>query len=479
MYKKLLLLIAIACLSLAVYSQHEHHKMPAKQDSSSKVKTKLEKTAEKVVKKDTMEMHQMHADHDMSMDSMHMMDVPMTHAFSLNLPMSRNGSGTGWLPDASPMYGYMMHSKKWMYMVHGSIFLRYNNQDFTNKGTRGDSRFDAPTWFMLMGQRKVGGKGLFHFSSMLSLDPLIEGGRGYPLLFQTGESYKDQPLIDRQHPHDLFSELSISYSHAFSENVDAFMYVGYPGEPSLGPVTFMHRPSSLDNPNSPISHHWVDATHITFGVATLGVRLGKFKVEGSSFTGREPDEDRYDFDKPRFDSRSARLSFNPSPNWALQVSHGYVKSPEELHPEENLYKTTVSAIYSMNAGNESWLTATGLWGMNKEKGHEGENAIMLEGSWRKNKAVIYSRYEFTEKSGKELVLEPAFEEHDVFGIHAFTLGVNYDLAELHKTRIAAGGQWSIYGSPRSLNSIYGKNPMSLQLYLRIYPALMNMKMSMQ
>jgi hypothetical protein len=463
-------------MSLSVLAQHEHHNMPAKKDSTAKA-NKPARTKAKAPEKDTMPMYQMHGKHHMNMDSgMHAMEVPMSHAFSLNLPMNRNGSGTGWLPDASPMYGYMIHSRKWMYMVHGSVFPRYNNQNFNNDSKRGDSRFDAPTWFMFMGQRKVSEKGLFHFSSMLSLDPVIEGGNGYPLLFQTGESYKGKPLIDRQHPHDLFSELSVSYSHAFTKDIDAFVYVAYPGEPALGPVTFMHRPSSLDNPNSPISHHWVDATHITFGVVTAGVRAGKFKLEGSSFTGREPNEDRYGFDKPRFDSWSGRLSFNPSMNWALQVSHGYVKSPEELHPEENVNKTTASAIYSMDMGNENMLNATVLWGMNKQKQHEGEHAFMAEGAWRIRKAAIYTRYEFTEKSGEELVLEPAFEEHEVLGIHAFTLGANYDLFELQKTRVAAGAQWSYYGAPESLNTFYGKDPMAFQVYLRIYPALMKMNM---
>src|SRR5207253_9881589 len=172
------------------------------------------------------------------------------------------------------------------------------------------------------------------------------GEKGYPLLFQTGETANGRPLVDRQHPHDLFSELAISYSYALSKKTDVFAYLGYPGEPALGPVTFMHRPSSLDNPNSPISHHWVDATHITFGVVTIGFRLGKFKLEGSSFTGREPNGNRYSFDKPRFDSRSGRLAFNPNKNWAIQVSHGFVKSPEELHPVENIYKTTASVVYS-------------------------------------------------------------------------------------------------------------------------------------
>ncbi|WP_343672864.1 hypothetical protein [Chitinophaga sp.] len=451
MYKmqKIVILVVMCYAWLPAFSQHEHH-MPAKKDSMQS-------------RRDTP------MQHEMGMDM-----PPMSHAFSLHLPMNRNGSGTGWLPDASPMYGYMIHTNNWMYMLHGSIFIRYNNQDFTNKGVRGDDRFDAPTWFMFMGQRRIGQNGLFHFSSMFSLDPLIEGRRGYPLLFQTGESYKGQPLVDRQHPHDLFSELSVSYSYAFSKKMDAFIYLAYPGEPALGPVTFMHRPSALDNPNSPISHHWVDATHITFGVVTVGVRYNKFKLEGSSFTGREPNEDRYNFDKPRFNSWSGRFSFNPSDNWALQFSHGYVKSPEELHPDENIHKTTASAIYSIDMGNGNNINATVLWGMNKQKEYKGENAFMAEGAWRKNRLAVYTRYEFTEKSGEELVLAPMFEDHDIFSIHAFTLGSNYDLFELKHTKVAGGIQWSIYHTQASLNTLYGKNPMALQVYLRIYPSLMKM-----
>lgn len=461
MNKKLIISIFLFLLSLAIFAQHDHHPMPAKPDPKRL--------------KDTLKMQPMqempeHNDHKESMN----MNIPMSHAFSLNLPMNRNGSGTGWLPDASPMYAYMIHTAKWMYMLHGSIFLRYNNQDFTNRGYRGDSRLDAPTWFMFMGQRKAGKNGLFHFNTMFSFDPVIEGGKGYPLLFQTGESYKGRPLVDRQHPHDLFSELSVSYAYAFTKNTDVFIYAGYPGEPALGPVTFMHRPSSLSNPNSPISHHWVDATHITFGVVTAGIRLGRFKAEGSSFTGREPNEDRYGFDKPRFDSWSGRLSFNPTANWALQVSHGYVKSPEQLHPDENVHKTTASVIYSVPLGREHWLNGTALWGMNKQKGNEGEQAFLLEGEWRKKKIAVYTRYEFTQKSAEELVLEPLFDTHDIFGIHAFTLGANYDLFEFNKTKIAGGVQWGIYKAPGALDGLYGRNPMAVQVYIRVYPALMRM-----
>lgn len=360
-------------------------------------------------------------------------------------------------------------------MLHGNLFLRYNHQDVTHKGTRGGKKFDAPNWLMFMGQRRVGQKGLFHFNTMFSLDAAVMGGSGYPLLFQSGESYQGKALIDRQHPHDLISELSVSYAHAFSQSTDVFMYVAYPGEPALGPVAFMHRPSALYNPDAPLSHHWVDATHITFGVVTLGVRWGKLKLEGSSFTGKEPNEKRFDFDKPRFDSWSGRLSYNPSPNWALQVSHGFLKSPEELHPDEDINRTTASALYSLPLSDNGWLNAIALWGMNKSKGHPGEHAFLLEGSWRRNKLALHSRYEYVQKSAEELALnESDFGHGAVFPVNAFSVGVGYDIWHIAKARIAAGSQWTVYRADPKLNNLYGKNPMAFEIYLRVYPSLMKM-----
>jgi len=312
---------------------------------------------------------------------------------------------------------------------------------------------------------------------MISVDPITEGGGGYPLLFQSGEAYKGQPLVDRQHPHDFFSELSVGYSQALSKKADIFIYAAYPGEPALGPVAFMHRPSSLDNPDAPISHHWIDATHITFGVATLGVRYEDFKLEGSSFTGREPDENRYDFDKPLFDSWSGRLSYNPTQNWALQVSHAFIKGPEALHPGEDIKRTTASAIYSLPLINSGTFNASAVWGVNKIKAHDGEHAFLLEGSWRKNKLAIQSRYEWVQKSVEELVLDENIYGHDaVFPVNAFTVGFNYDLLKIGKTHLAGGSQFTFYHASKKLNSLYGKNPMAVEIYLRLYPAMMKMNM---
>jgi hypothetical protein len=415
-----------------------------------------------------------HDMHDMDMDGNMNADHPMNHSYSRNLPMTRNGSGTGWLPDASPMYGYMFHAGKWMYMLHGNVFLRYNKQDVTNKGSRGAEKFDVPNWLMFMGQRAVGKHGLFHFSSMFSADAAT-GGNGYPLLFQSGESYHGNPIVDRQHPHDLFSELSVAYTQELSKRVDLYMYAGYPGEPALGPVAFMHRPSALDNPDAPLSHHWADATHITFGVATLGIRYNNFKLEGSSFTGREPDDKRFDFDKPKFDSWSGRLSYNPSANWALQFSHGFIKSPEALHPAENMHRTTASAIFSRQLANNNTVNATLLWGLNKTPEHRAEKAVLAEASWHLKKIGLYTRYEWVQKSTEELALdENVFGHEQLFPVNAFTIGFNYTWLNIGQTRIAAGAQGSLFHAAHELDQLYGANPLSAELYIRIYPGSIKM-----
>jgi hypothetical protein len=413
--------------------------------------------------------HATHSEHTSGMDHGSM---SMSHAYSINLSMNRNGSGTSWLPDASPMYGYMFHTAKWMYMLHGNLFLRYNKQDIGNKGSRGDEMSDVPNWLMLMGQRRAGAKGLLHFSTMFSLDALVAGGKGYPLLFQSGETYNGKPLVDRQHPHDLFSELSVSYSYAFSKNTDLFAYLAFPGEPALGPVAFMHRPSALPNPDAPISHHWVDATHITFGVATLGLRSGKFKIEASSFTGREPDENRYNFDEPRFDSWSGRLSWQPTTNLSIQVSQGFINSPEAAHPGENIQRSSASAIYSCSIG-RGYFNACALWGMNKVKDHKGEHAALAEASWSINKLTLHTRYEYVQKSVEELVLnEMVYGPDAVFPVNAVTMGLNYDLFSVGKTRIAGGSQFTWYHADKRLDNLYGANPMAVEMYLRLYPSLM-------
>lgn len=406
----------------------------------------------------------------------------MTHSLSRNLSMNRNGSGTSWHPDNTPMYAHMSQPtpKGWSYMLHYAIYLRYTSQNSNNPNGRGrGQQFGAPNWFMGMAQRKVGQRGLFQVRAMLSLDPLTVGNGGYPLLFQTGETYKGQPLIDKQHPHDLVSELSVSYSHAFSKDIDLYGYVGYPGEPALGPPAFMHRISSFNNPDAPLSHHWQDASHILFGVATAGVRYKWAKLEASTFKGREPDENRYNFDAPKFDSYSYRLSVNPSPSLALQFSQGFLHSPEEAHPGENTTRTTASILHSKGLGPASYVTSAFVWGRNSHDG-SGENSYLAESSLQLNKAAFYGRYENVSKSAEELNLFGTTLPIEVGGNRAYvinnlTLGMNYRIAQQLNSDLVLGAQVTAGMPEKSLQTFYGKMPVSGQIYLRLSPSLMTMR----
>ncbi|PWK72942.1 hypothetical protein LX99_04273 [Mucilaginibacter oryzae] len=463
--KKHILLVALFLISTAALAQH-HHEM----NMTDSAKKKMNMKSTKPMMMDGMDMG------DMKMDTTTHHHLMMTSQFSRDLPMNRDGSGTSWVPDETPIYGYMIHGKKWMSMVHGSFFARYNNQDLFNSGKRGGkSKFDAPNWLMFMTQHKVGSNGLFSVNTMFSFDPFLVGAGGYPLLYQTGESYQGHKLVDKQHPHDLFAELSVAYTQRVAKDADISLSVGYPGEPALGPPVFMHRLSAMNNPDAPLSHHYQDATHITFGVATLGFRVKNVKLEGSVFTGREPDEYRYDFDKARFDSYSVRLSYNPSKEWAMQISNGWIHSPEEAEPQQNVNRFTASVIHTKMLGINSYVATTLVYGQNHYSGNKRtQPSVLFENTLQLNKTAIYERYEFVQKDAHELDLEQQFPLNPDLNINALTLGVNRILGSFKSTNITGGVQGTLNVSPSALKPLYGSAPVGFEVYLRITPGMMNM-----
>jgi hypothetical protein len=412
------------------------------------------------------ESHQMHAMQGHESHDTSQMQMSMQSSVNIAEPMSRESSGTSWVPDSTPMYGKMFMFGDDMLMLHGAIFPRY-----TNVSTRrGDDRIDAPNWIMGMYSHPFGESAQLGGRLMMSLDPLTEGGRGYPLLFQTGESWHDQPLHDRQHPHDLFDELSISYSQKFDAGLSAYLYFGYPGEPALGPPTFMHRLSAMDDPDAPLGHHWQDSTHVTFGVATAGLVWRNVKIEGSVFTGREPDEDRYNFDEPQFDSYSGRISWNPTQNLALQVSHGYIKSPEALEPDLKRHRTTASVIYNLPLGNDSNWSNTFVWGQNHDTGEGKTQSFLIESNYQRGRDTVYVRWERVQKSGHELVLNPP-DESDIFPVSGYTVGYVRDLSHGNGIDIGLGTQFTINDRPDSLDRYYGDDlGYAFQFFLRIRPS---------
>lgn len=397
--------------------------------------------------------------------------MKMAANFSLNLPMNRDGSGTSWQPDQSPMMMYMKMIGRTAVMLHGAFFLRYNQQDLYNGSNgRGGNKTDAPNMMMFMVTHKISPKNLLSFHSMFSFDPITVGLNGYPLLFQSGESYHGIPLVDRQHPHDLIAELAVAYTHSFDKNIDLTGYFGYPGEPAVGPSVFMHRLSAMNDPDAPIGHHWQDATHITFGVGTLGFRYKIVKAEGSIFTGREPDENRFNFDQARFDSYSYRVSANPNPYWSMQFSQGFIHSPELLEPDVNVVRTTGSVMHTKLLKHGRFIATSLVYGLNKSSSGEMLNSVLLESNLKLTPVSIYMRYEYVQKDGHELLLSQ-FSGNHVYNINALTLGLNKVVLTQLKTDLSLGIQGTMNFPDAGLQPVYGRTPLSAEVYLKMAPSL--------
>jgi hypothetical protein len=373
--------------------------------------------------------------------------------------MNREGSGTSWLPDSSPMYGKMGMLGRWQTMQMGMGFAAYTDTG----GLRGERQFFTPTQYMIMARRETGG-GIIGLRGMISLDPLLIGGKGYPNLFQTGETYLGRPLKDRQHPHDLFMELAASYSVPIGGRGDnrnrAFLYFAPVGEPPLGMAAFPHRPSAWDNPISPITHHWFDGTHITFGVATLGLAFAnRWKVEVSSFTGREPNEDRYGFDTMRFDSFGGRITFNPSRDWSFQTSYAFLKEPEPLESGSQ-HRLTASAQYNKGFANGANFAGLLAYGRNIKSDHTSD-AWLLEGAYTRGRWIMFGRWENVAKD--ELVDVP----EGSYRINKFSLGGTYNFQQNRHVEQGIGASVDFYSFPGALKPLYGSDPVGFSVFYRL------------
>jgi hypothetical protein len=393
------------------------------------------------------------------------------------MSMGAMGSGTSWQPSSGPMHMYYKVAGDWLVMFHFNLTAGLNDQG----GARGVTKFDSQNWFMPMAYHKVG-RGTLQLRAMFSAEPFTFPPGGSPLLFQTGETYKGRPLIDKQHPHDLFMELSAQYTMPLGERATWFTYFGYPGEPALGPVAFMHRMSASENPSATLSHHLQDSTHISFGVLTTGFTYRRFKLEGSVFNGREPDENRYDFDSHKWNSRSARLSFMPNRNWAMQVSYGFLRSPEAQEPDADVRRATASVQYNKSFDRGNWASAL-VWGRNhlsapgetrNLNGYTFESTINFL-----DRNYLYTRLELVDKdellSASDRALLGITDHHPSFRIGAYTTGFARDLRNTDKLSLAVGSDLTFYSKPAALDPIYGQRPVSWKLFFRIRPGKMDMR----
>jgi hypothetical protein len=398
--------------------------------------------------------------HEMHMGIAHQQHTTM-HGMYGRYSWQREATGTSWEPEATVMpVIHRMHGP-WTFMMEGFAFGIYDHQ----RGPRGGKKVFSENMFMVMAQRDKGCS-TFGLRGMFSLEPLTIGKKGYPLLLQTGETANGRtPLIDRQHPHDLFMELAATYSLALSEQNSFFLYFGIPGEPALGPPVYMNRFSAVYNPEAPITHHWFDSTHISFGVATLGYIGNWWKIDASLFNGREPDQHRFDIEKPRFDSRCIRLTINPLESLSWQFSYGFLKKPEQLEPHVNIQRCTTTLSYHRKTDRYQWQS-TGGWGLNKLRPGPKLNALFLESTLElKEQHIFFGRIEWVAKN--ELFIPPDPRAVRVYKVAKLNGGYIYEFFGGCSTRWGVGFSGSVPLLPQNLKRVYGGQPFSYMLFLRV------------
>jgi hypothetical protein len=379
------------------------------------------------------------------------------------------GSGTSWLPDGSPMHAIHASAGDFSFMFHGNLSAGYNHQ----ASDRGDEQLTFINWVMAMATHPIGGSEL-GLRIMLSAEPFTLPGDGYPLLLQTGESWEGEPLHDRQHPHDLFMELALLHQIPLSSELGLEIYLAPVGEPAIGPTAFPHRLSAAADPLAPLGHHWHDSTHITYGVATLGVFGRRWKLEGSWFNGREPDEERYDFDFRTPDSYAARVSLNPARGWTTQLSWAFLESPEALHPDDSVHRLSTSTSNTTLIGGAGYLATTFALSINVGGDDQGPAALLESNFDIDGHSVLFGRAELVAKSAGALVLEELPHEK-LFGVWSLVLGYQYVLGPFASLSPALGVRAAANPIPSELEPYYGTRvPVGAMIYAQLRPAAVRM-----
>ena len=353
--------------------------------------------------------------------------------------------------------------RSWTLMQDGVVYGLFNHQG----GPRGGTEFVIPNWWMGMWTRAQGSHTL-GINAMLSLDPATVGSQGYREIFQVGEAYQGQPLVDYQHPHDFLMQLSASWRRPVGGS-SLVVSAALAGEPTLGPVAFMHRPSAAGLPLAPLGHHTFDSTHISFGVLAAGIERGRWTVEGSAFNGREPDEHRWNVDMGPLDSFAARLWFAPAPEWMLQVSSGRLREPEELVAGDAV-RTTASGSWFRPDDRGFRAVAVG-YGVNSSHG-ERRHGAFGELTLERNGLSLSARLE-RQQVETGVLLTGALPEDDhghdepAAAVTALTLSSTRRLISAHGFEGALGAQATFYRVPELLRATHGARPISYQIFFRL------------
>ena len=399
------------------------------------------------------------------------MNMPMkmnmggpAESFTDNL-LRHNSSGTDLEPASYAPPMLMRMSGDWMQMLHGEVSVAEQQQT----GPRGHDKLFSVNWAMPMLQRSYARSELT-LRGMFSLEPATVSGRYYPELFQQGETAFGKPIVDGQHPHNLFMELAAIYDAKAGSHTVFSLYAAPVGDPAIGPEAYPHRASIGANPLAPLGHHMQDSTHIAYDVLTGSIAFGEdargIRIEAGGFHGREPGENRWTIYQGALDSWSARLSIAPARDWAAQYSLAHLHSPEALHPEEDVLRQTASVAWHRTLGQNA-LDATAVWGRNHTIGTAvNENSYLVEGALSlRARQTVWMRIENADRTTDLLAANAPPEETVIGRVQAYTGGYAHRIWHNSWSSTELGAQGTAYGVPPSLVALYSQHPFGVAAVL--------------
>jgi hypothetical protein len=382
--------------------------------------------------------------------------------------MRHSGSGTDLEPASfAPPMLMQMRPSGWMLMLHGEAIVADQQQT----GPRGHDKFFSVNWVMPMAQRSYGNSQLT-LRAMFSLEPATISGRYYPELFQQGETAFGKPIVDGQHPHNLFMELAAIYDFKLGKDGLFSLYVAPVGDPALGPEAFPHRPSIGGDPLAPLGHHLQDSTHIAYDVLTGGFAFGReqkgLRAEASGFHGREPDENRWHIEVGAIDTWSTRLSGTIAKDWVAQYSLGHLHSPEAVHPEQDVLRQTASIAFHHDFGRAS-LNSIAVWGRNHTTGTPiNATGYLLEAAWHeRDSQTAWTRMENVDRTTDLLGAAAPPIESVVGRVQEFTGGYAHRVWSCRHASAEVGVQITGYGVPERLTPLYGQHPIGVAGLLQV------------
>ncbi|HVK61884.1 MAG TPA: hypothetical protein VM432_10055 [Bdellovibrionales bacterium] len=350
--------------------------------------------------------------------------------------------------------------------------LHYNSffvQTFA-EGPRGRNEFSIPNMFMADVGSSIGDHHYLNLELMGTFERWTFPEDGYPELLQIGEeNARHKPYVDAQHPHSSpIMGLTLSDTITLGNRPDhAKLWFAPRGQSTDGPIPFMHRPTSMVNPDAPLGHHiGQDLGHIASTVLGSSIRFGETTIEASIFNGTEPEPTKVDLPVGNPNSSSARLTQEFSKHLYAMSSAAYVKSPEPHEPElDHIWRYSASVYYDRTLDSGWALHNAFIWGLvNFYDDISALNSFNEEISIVRKNQNIWSRIEYLQRTPGELQI-PARNSEPRW-VTAATFGYTHRTTSWDFGYLGVGASVTKNILPSEFHSTYSGDPLTVKIFLQ-------------